>query len=137
MDEYLSPEFLKFVIPLIGAILAWFINEWRKRSLEEYQRKEERYRQLILALKGFYEGQQDSKLKQEFIDQFNLCWLYCPDEVIKKGYVFLNSFITENKIDKHTALGEFIAEIRRDLILRHVARKTNLTGKDYGHFRST
>ncbi|MGB7747974.1 MAG: hypothetical protein WBN75_11875 [Verrucomicrobiia bacterium] len=64
-------NFWKFVIPLAGAIFAWFINERRKRAWEEYEKKEKNYQDLIKALKGFYTSWPESErkiLKNQFID---------------------------------------------------------------------
>jgi ribonuclease HI len=81
-------DFLKFFLPFLAAIVAWFANEWRMRGWEEHQRKEDRYQELITSLKGFYVSswtQEESKAhKNHFIDQLNLCWMYCPDDVIHK-----------------------------------------------------
>ena len=130
-----SVEFWKFSAPLFGAIFAWLINEWRKRVWEQYKRKEESYKELLRCLKGFYIGAQDSaKLKQEFLDQLNRCWLYCPDDVIKKGYSFLDS-VHEHKITSHeimeNRMGDFVASIRKDLLSRKLVKTTNLNSKDF------
>lgn len=136
MEIFLTPDFIKFFIPLVGAVIAWYINERRKRSLEEYQKKEERYRELLRAIKGFYTATSDNKLKDEFLEQIKLCWLYCPDDVIKNGYSFLNSVRGPNQTsnqDKELLLGNFIAAIRYDLLSRKITRKTSLNGNDYQH----
>ena len=98
MIEILSSvDFWKFSAPLFGAILAWFLNEWRKRIWEQYQRKEESYKELIRCLKGFYVGVPNSQeLKSEFLNKLNKCWLYCPDEVILNGYAFLDTVHASN-----------------------------------------
>ncbi len=82
MNDFLSPDLLKFFLPLVGGILAWFVNEGRRRSWEESQRKEEHYKLLLRTLQGFYVATQDRALKEAFLEQVNLCWLYCPDGVI-------------------------------------------------------
>jgi Pyruvate/2-oxoacid:ferredoxin oxidoreductase delta subunit len=140
MDLFLSPDFMKFFLPIAGGVIAWFVNERRKRAWEEYQRKEEKYKELIRTVKGFYVETQDTALKQAFIDQLNLCWLYCPDKVIQKGYVFINSVrATKISVDneKELALGNFISSIREDLLSRKITRNTKLVGKDYEHIRPT
>lgn len=81
-----SVDFWKFVIPLLGAVIAWFTNEWRKRIADQYQRKEASYRELVRSLPGFYGGAAHSaSMKAEFLSQLNISWLYCPDEVLKNG----------------------------------------------------
>ena len=118
-------EFLKFFVPLIGAVFAWFANERLKRSWEQYQRKEDRYQELIKSLKGFHASTwspEERKVhKNHFIDQLNLCWMYCPDDVILKAYAFIDSVHTDQVSSdavKERALGELILEIRKDL--RHL-----------------
>ncbi|MFC1692770.1 hypothetical protein ACFL1R_04640 [Candidatus Latescibacterota bacterium] len=136
---FLSVEFWKFALPLFGAVIAWFVNEWRKRLWEQYQRKEASYKELVRCLRGFYSGTENAdRLKGEFLDQLNQCWLYCPDEVIKKGYVFLDTVHT-NKVHpdnvKEKAMGKFVAAIREDLLSRELVRCTKLTGDDFRHLK--
>ena len=136
-----SVDFWKFVIPLFGAIIAWFVNEWRKRIWEQYQRKEESYKELLRCLKGFYIGANNAnELKAEFLSQLNRCWLYCPDDVILKGYAFLNTVHTENISShevKEKAMGDFVSSIRSDLLSRKLVKSTNLSGKDFKHLNAT
>lgn len=136
-----SVDFWKFVIPLFGAIIAWFVNEWRKRIWEQYQRKEESYKELLRCLKGFYIGADNAnELKAEFLSQLNRCWLYCPDDVILKGYDFLNTVHTKNISShevKEKAMGDFVSSIRSDLLSRKLVKSTNLSGKDFKHLNAT
>ncbi len=135
-----SVEFWKFAAPLFGAVIAWFVNEWRKRVWEQYQRKEESYRELLRCLKGFYIGASNAnELKAEFLNQLNRCWLYCPDDVILKGYAFLNTVHASNPSTdeiKEKAMGDFVASIRNDLLSRKLVNKTSLVGKDFKHLNA-
>lgn len=135
----LSVDFWKFALPLIGAVIAWFLNEWRKRLWEQYQRKEANYKELVRCIRGFYVGSEGTeKLRAEFLDQLNQCWLYCPDEVIEKGYAFLGTVHTNglhSDSAKEKAMGDFIAAIRKDLLSRKLVRKTKLTGTDFRHLK--
>jgi len=136
MGEFFSTDFLKFFLPLAGGVVAWFVNEWQRRSLEEYHRKEERYQELLRTLRGFYVTTQDHTLKEAFLHQVNLCWLYCPDEVIQNAYKFLSTVHTgasQSDEVKEKAAGELIATIRRDLLSRAIVRKTKLSGSDFKH----
>ncbi len=140
MKEVLtSVDFWKFAVPLLGAVVAWFLNEWRKRVWEQYQRKEANYKELVRCLRGFYVGVNDAQqLKADFLNQLNLCWLYCPDDVIEKGYQFLDTVHTsqiQTEDVKEKAMGEFVAAIRRDLLSRSLVLCTNLTGSDFRHLR--
>ena len=137
-------DFLKIFIPLIGAVIAWFANERRKRMWEEYKRKEDRYQELITSLKGFYLSSwtpEESKThKNHFIDQLNLCWMYCPDDVIKKVYAFIDTVHTGQKSTdeaKERALGELILSIRKDLIGRKILSNTSLKPEDFRNLTST
>lgn len=134
MDALLSADFLKFFLPLAGAVIGWLMNERRKRQAEEYLRKEERYRALLLSIRGFYAGGESPKLKQEFIDQLALSWLYCSDEVINRANAMVSTLKAESKADaqtKEAAFAALIGSIRKDLISRSVVRKTRLTGKEF------
>jgi hypothetical protein len=137
LKEILSAaEFWKFVIPLLGAVLAWFLNEWRKRLWEQYVRKEDQYKQLVRCLRGFYADTGNKELRAEFLDQLNICWLYCPDDVIKKAYAFLDTVHTDQKQNdsiKENAVGEFVISVREDLLSRKLVAKTKLLSKDFRH----
>ena len=137
-DILSSADFWKFALPLLGAVIAWFTNEWRKRVADQYQRKEANYKELIRALRGFYVGAaKGDELKLEFLNQLNISWLYCPDEVIQKGYAFLETVqAREAELDdeRQLAFGAFVAAIRGDLLSRKLVQKTSLSAKDFKHF---
>jgi Pyruvate/2-oxoacid:ferredoxin oxidoreductase delta subunit len=126
--------FMKLFLPLMGGVVAWYFNERRKRSWEEYIRKEENYKSLIYTSRAFYVGSQDKTMKEKFLDQVNMCWLYCPDDVIRKAYKFLSSVETGTKstsAERQNALGELIVAIRYDLQKRKITRKSNLNVSEY------
>jgi len=138
MSEILtSVEFWKFAVPLLGAVIAWFANEWRKRIADEYQRKEANYKDLVKSLRGFYVGAANADtLKAEFLNQLSTAWLYCPDKVIMKGYAFLDTVHAKEErtdIEKETAMGAFVAAIRNDLRSRRLVRGTALSASDFRH----
>ena len=140
MLEFLMSDFVKLSLPLLAAVVAWFVNEWWKRAQAEYARKEQNYKALVSSIQGFYVATQDIKTKQVFLDQLNQCWLYCPDEVIQKAYAFLETVKTgANAADstKELACGEFIVAIRKDMLSHRVVSKTNLHGTDFRHLRAT
>lgn len=135
-------DFLKFFLPLAGAAFAWFWNERRKRIDDEYIRKEQKYASLVECLKGFYthvsEKPHGRELKEKFIDELNKCWLYCPDDVIKKAYSFLEKVETgveHSEEVKRRAVGELMLAIRIDLLSRVAVRKTGLTPLDFKHLK--
>ena len=135
-----SVDFWKFVVPLTGAVVAWYLNEWRKRIWEQYQRKEDQYKKLIRCLQGFYVGTDSKELKAEFLQQLNICWLYCPDEVIKKAYAFLDTVYagrSNPEGTKEEAVNELMLSIRKDLLSRKLIKKTKLEPKDFRHLKVT
>lgn len=135
-----SSDFWKFTFPLLGAVIAWFSNEWRKRVADQYQRKEANYKELLRSLRGFYVGAENAQsLKGEFLNQLTISWLYCPDDVIRKGYAFLDSVHTQKEHSdeqKENAMGVFVAVIRQDLLSRNLVRQTSLTAADFEHLHA-
>ncbi|MGQ0750149.1 MAG: hypothetical protein ACT4PS_06405 [Betaproteobacteria bacterium] len=80
------------------AAFAWYWNERRKLIADEYERKSEKYGALSESLQGFYvtaDPARSRELKARFLSELNKCWLYCPDEVIKKTYSFLETVHTD------------------------------------------
>jgi hypothetical protein len=139
MWQYLKVV-LPILVPLLAAGIAWVFNERAKRKAEEYIRREEKYRALVDALRGFYEHMQDTRpLREEFLRQLSLSWLYCSDDVIRKANAFLSTVGDVKVADeaKFRAVGELMLEIRRDLISRRVVRRTTLQPQDYLHRRAT
>lgn len=143
----MAQETINILIPVIGAALAligvlltWYLNERSKRIYEEYKRKEEKYSELIRSLRGFYEESSSKELRAEFLNQLNLCWMYCPDEVINKANNFLHMVHTGQKHSdekKGKAVGELILAIREDLISRKPLKKTTLKPEDFRHLKAT
>ena len=138
LSIFVDINFLKFFLPLTGGAFAWYWNEREKRLSEEYQRKEAKYVALIESLKGFYAETSDTekklKLKDKFLAELDKCWLYCPDEVIKKGYGFLQTVhdgtnLSENV--KERAVGELVLSIRKDLLCRKLVRSTHLKSENF------
>ena len=128
------------VIALIAGFITLSVNEENKRNKQEYKRKEERYIELVNALRGFYIDSFDKEKRENFLRQVNLCWLYCPDEVIQNAYKFLMMVHTDQKqqdADKEKAVGEFILAIRMDLIGRKPVKSTSLKSEDFKHFGAT
>ncbi len=86
MEEILS--FLGILISVLGSTLVsvcmWKKEKEKERINKEYEKKEERYISLVKSIKGFYNGTHDQQKIDQFLDEFYLSWLYCPDNVIKK-----------------------------------------------------
>jgi hypothetical protein len=132
-----SVEFWKFVVPLLGAVVAWLANEWQKRIAQQYERKEQRYKELLSSLRGFYVGAANAEaLMAEFLVQLNISWMYCPDDVIRKAYAFLDTVrVGERATDeqKEFALGTLVVAIRADSLARTLVHKTSLKPSDFRH----
>lgn len=139
--EFLTSPQNTFFGALIILAFSWLLNEWSKRRHEDYARKEQKYTALLKSLRGFYVHSQSRELKEEFINQLNQCWLYCPDEVIQKTYDFLETVHTNAKridSEKERALGELVLAIRKDLHDRyHIINKTKLKSENFKHLKST
>lgn len=127
---------MKFFLPLAGAVFAWFLNERRRRSWEEYLRKEERYRELLRTLVGFYNHAASSQVRSQFLEEYKRCWLYCSDDVIRAANAAMEVMIEGTTIpmeQRRLRIGEFVLAIRRDLLRRTLTRGTGLQAGDYVH----
>jgi PAS domain-containing protein len=136
MNEFLSADFLKFFVPLVGAVIAWVLNERRRRTWEEYLRKEERYRELLRTLTGFYDHAADSDVRCQFLEEYKRCWLYCSDDVIRAANSAMEVMVEGTTVpmgERRERIGEFVLAIRRDLLRRALTRKTALVAADYVH----
>ena len=136
---------INLIISVIGAgfitgIVTWYLNEKSKRIYQEYKRKEIKYSELIKCLRGFYISSFDKDLRNAFLNQLNLCWMYCPDDIIQKANNFLNMVQTgqeHSDEEKQKAVGELILAIRIDLISRKPLKKTTLKPEDFKHLTAT
>jgi hypothetical protein len=131
-----------WVIPLLvaglsflGSIVIWTCDNRSARELELYKRKEEKYALLISSIKGFYASEASYEKKKEFIDQIDLCWMYCSDEVILACYAFIESVHKHNKNQQEAnqveKLGQLMLEIRKDLIRNRLIENTKLSEKNF------
>ena len=99
---------------------------------------------MVTCIKSFTRGNTDVQLRQEFIDQLNLSWVYCPDEIIKKGTFILETMIPDaNGLSRYTneqkvnAIGELFVEIRKDILTTSLRTKTKLKAEDYKSIGTT
>ena len=140
-------EFWKVMAPVVTVVVGWALNERARRRAERERRilaqrtrKEESYRRLLQASKGFYEGTPDAAaLKQAFLDELQLCWLHASDEVIRTAYRFLDSVRigAQTSVDRDRAFAAFVAALRRDALTHALVAKTDLTADDVRLFRTT
>lgn len=131
------------LLAIIGSLITWRLTERSKIKYEQYKRKEEKYSALITSFIGFGGQSTSIELQNKFLEQLDLCWLYCPDDVIKKGYAITDAFRADNThiktIEEKTKLhndmmnlyGEFIVALRTDLIKNKILNDTGLKSSDY------
>ena len=123
--------------PILGGVVMWLLNQRSKWKWEKHIRKEERYVGFLDSLTGFYVGSESGEKKTEFIRQWRLAWLYCPDEVIRLGNDFLDTVKVKKEKstdeEKETALANLVLELRRDMVGKV---KTCLNIADYKVWRS-
>lgn len=134
-----SVDFWKILAPALIAVMAWSLNENAKLEWAQYTRKEESYKRLLESSRGFYSSTNNAQLRQNFLDELNQCWLYAPDEVIKKGYSFLDTVHKgsgKTEEEQQRAMGEFVVAIRIDLLSREIIKKTTLSPKDFRHLKA-
>ena len=137
-------EWISVLAVVLGLWLSawtWYITEQNKLLADEYKRKEERYIHLLDALRGFYTGSEDKQKNIEFLKQVDLCWLYCPDDVIRKAYGFIElmkpevkaSYNNNNELQRKQkeAVGELVLAIRKDLLEKTPVEKTTLKQEDF------
>jgi hypothetical protein len=135
-----SVEFWKIAFPAGAAILAWYLNEREKLVWEQYKKKEENYKDLLRSSRGFLvKSSDDNKtLREDFLEQVNLSWLYASDDVIRKAYDFLGSVhqgSVKTSEQREDLLRVLVHAIRQDLLARKPVKKTNLEPKNFQHLK--
>jgi hypothetical protein len=123
-------------LPLVTAAAAffrWVRERGEQRRAEDRRRREANYRDLLLAAKGFGVGG-DAVMRQQFIDQYNLAWLYAPDAVV----LGLNEFFeavekgrSARGASPDEALAAVVVAARRDLIVGDAVEATELDAAEY------
>lgn len=129
-----SPAFWTILIPAGVTIVAWFLNERSKLLWEQHKRKEENYRELLDSLRGFTTQQADLNLRDKFLQQVTLAWMYASDEVIRSAYHFLESThegVSLPQEEKKLRAGAFVHAVRTDLLYRKPVQRTVLRPEDY------
>ncbi len=132
-------------VPVAIVVIGWMLNEHSKRQWQRYDRMEERYIALLQNLKGFYVGTdptEATRMKEEFLKQLSLCWLYCPDVTISRGYFFLDQVHTgvqKSDEEKEEALRAFALQLRMDLFREKPWpwHRTKLKERDFRFLSST
>jgi hypothetical protein len=131
---------LSLGVPLVAAVVAWVANEFRKSSVADRERREERYRRILENSRGFYEGAQSAELKSAFLQDMALSWLYCPDSVIRAMYGFIDAVKVGSSTSpeqREVAFQELVLVMRKDLWSVWPIRRTKLRPSDYRLLKST
>jgi len=126
-------------IAVLVVVLGFIFEKERDRKAKLHERKEDLYKNLVLAFKGFFVVEKpDALLKQQFVDETRLAQLYASDEAIKALNDLLDHLMKEEKsFDDvnnksyqevaHNLLGEFMRSMRKDLGI-----KTKLSAEELG-----
>jgi hypothetical protein len=80
---------------------------------------------------AFFDGG-DKDEQQDFLNELKVCWLYCPDEVLRKAYAFLTTVEGNFKgtaDERKDALRELALAIRKDMMPWY--RRTRLEAKEF------
>ncbi|MDX1462198.1 MAG: hypothetical protein R3359_04010 [Marinirhabdus sp.] len=132
-----------FIIAVVGALvsIALAIFQWnatQKAELKafEKQRKEAAYKNIIYSLNGFYGEMEEclsvseiAKLRFDFSNQMDNCWLYCSDEVVQRTQALIEAVSNESPKDVQTKVrNELFLAIRKEF-----KPDTTLDSKDYIH----
>lgn len=109
-----------------------------QRTQNDYQRKEQLYRELLKSMAIFYKGAGQSPGAGSFLEQYRLAWLYAPDDVIRAIEGFLVTQKPDIPADQKDRLGqkalaELVSSVRKDLFVT-AKLPTTLTAADFGHY---
>jgi hypothetical protein len=111
------------------ATISWTLNLREKRRTDEYVRKEQIYRELIVGLQALYKINNPDE-KEAFIRLTRLAWVYCPDEVVCQlnGCLDALTVAPAGPSPQQEALGKAVQAMRRDLM-----PQTTLSHRDFRH----
>lgn len=135
-------EHTTLIITAVSAVGGWIFNTFLNANERLLTEKRQRYEKLIESIHGLSDND-SSELGNKFIIEYKLCWMYCPDEIIRKLNDLLSSMKQENNLkqeDKDRLKGELILELRKDLIktsrYTHLMFiKTNLSASEFQDVR--
>lgn len=117
------------IIAAIIAVCGYMVKGKLDIRMSERGQKEERYKGMLTAIKGFYESSQDRQLKGKFLEELTQAYLYAPDQVIRAANKFLDTVRVKpepsSEEEKRAALVSLIIAMRKDL------RKTKLLNSEF------
>jgi len=132
-------EIIIIVVTVIAGLITWYLNQQSKLSYENYVRREQRFVALVSCIHGFGEQTDNKEMRDKFIKELDISWLYCSDEVILRAYKFLESVMKGSNVteeQQQKAMGELMLAIRKDLIENKKLNKTNLKPSDFRFLRA-
>lgn len=119
-----SIENIRDFFTIVGIILVpagWIYNQYQKRILDQYLSKEQKYQAMVRSADALlYEDFRHPEIQQlvyEFIKEFQACFLYVPDSVIRAGHEFLYCFeelLGEPEVNLSTELEEILLDDDKD-----------------------
>ena len=141
-------EIIQAAILFLGlgvSVLMWVLNDYGKQKHERRNRKEKAYHNLVEGLKGFLASTRKETvlgLRQDFVEECRLIWLFCPDVVVQKANALLRALKLYNDLDidkrvaAETAVAELMLAIREDLLGKSWLgwQKTKLKAGDFELF---
>jgi hypothetical protein len=117
------------MIAAVIAVIGYAVKGSVDIQMREREQKEERYKGMLMSIKGFYESSQNQKLKEKFIEEMTMAYLYASDQVIQTANKFLDTVKMKaepsSDEDKRKALAILIIAMRKDL------KKTKLLESEF------
>ena len=128
---------LTVLLTTLSNFLFHVMDQKEKAKWLAYEHKEIRYQNLIRAARVFQTSSylQDSvELNKKFLEEVDLCLMYCSDDVLRNTWGILDRMRPENRKiyagdDGTGSLKSLLFAIREDMF-REVGQKTNLKEKD-------
>src|SRR5271157_3092824 len=102
-------------------VISWNSNLREKRRVDAYVRKEQVYKEIVVALRALYKSD-NTEQKATFIETTRVTWICCPDDVVRAVNASLDALFDEDQSSRQKALGNAVAVMRKDLM-----PKTTLT----------
>jgi hypothetical protein len=117
------------MIAAVIAVIGYAVKGAVDIQMREREQKEERYKSMLISIKGFYASSQNQKLKEKFIEEMTMAYLYASDRVIQTANKFLDTVKMKaepsSDEDKRKALAILIIAMRKDL------KKTKLLESEF------
>jgi hypothetical protein len=117
------------IIAATIAISGYIVKGRIDIKVRQQQQKEERYIEMLTAMRGFYAHSQTPEYKQKFVNELNQAYLYASDDIIRKANKFLHMVkvkpVPSTEEEKKSALANLVLAMRKDL------RKTKLVESDF------